>query len=207
MTEKAFNRFSVGLTGGIGSGKSAVADLLAQQGAAIIDTDQIAHALTAPGGAAIRPIAEQFGDSFLTPEGALDRAAMRERVFSDAAAKRQLEAILHPLIRQQTRIEAERVPGSYLVFVVPLLVESGRWKDSVDRVLVVDCSEALQLERVMRRSQLSAEQVRAIMATQASREARLAVADDVIVNDQAMDTLEQAVVALHQRYLALATPS
>jgi dephospho-CoA kinase len=207
MTEKAFNRFSVGLTGGIGSGKSAVADLLAQQGAAIIDTDQIAHALTAPGGAAIRPIAEQFGDSFLTPEGALDRAAMRERVFSDAAAKRQLEAILHPLIRQQTRIEAERVPGSYLVFVVPLLVESGRWKDSVDRVLVVDCSEALQLERVMRRSQLSAEQVRAIMATQASREARLAVADDVIVNDQALDTLEQAVVALHQRYLALATPS
>jgi len=207
MTEKAFNRFSVGLTGGIGSGKSAVADLLAQQGAAIIDTDQIAHALTAPGGAAIRPIAEQFGDSFLTPEGALDRAAMRERVFSDAAAKRQLEAILHPLIRQQTRIEAERVPGSYLVFVVPLLVESGRWKDSVDRVLVVDCSEALQLERVMRRSQLSAEQVRAIMATQASREARLAVADDVIVNDQALDTLKQAVVALHQRYLALATPS
>jgi dephospho-CoA kinase len=207
MTEKAFNRFSVGLTGGIGSGKSAVADLLAQQGAAIIDTDQIAHALTAPGGAAIRPIAEQFGDGFLTPEGALDRAAMRERVFSDAAAKRQLEAILHPLIRQQTRIEAERVPGSYLVFVVPLLVESGRWKDSVDRVLVVDCSEALQLERVMRRSQLSAEQVRAIMATQASREARLAAADDVIVNDQALDTLEQAVVALHQRYLALATPS
>ena len=207
MTQKAFNRFSVGLTGGIGSGKSAVADLLAQQGAAIIDTDQIAHALTAPGGAAIRPIAEQFGDGFLTPEGALDRAAMRERVFSDAAAKRQLEAILHPLIRQQTRIEAERVPGSYLVFVVPLLVESGRWKDSVDRVLVVDCSEALQLERVMRRSQLSAEQVRAIMATQASREARLAVADDVIVNDQALDTLEQAVVALHQRYLALATPS
>ena len=207
MTEKAFNRFSVGLTGGIGSGKSAVADLLAQQGAAIIDTDQIAHALTAPSGAAIRPIAEQFGDSFLTPEGALDRAAMRERVFSDAAAKRQLEAILHPLIRQQTRIEAERVPGSYLVFVVPLLVESGRWKDSVDRVLVVDCSEALQIERVMRRSQLSAEQVRAIMETQASREARLAVADDVIVNDQALDTLEQAVVALHQRYLALATPS
>ena len=207
MTEKAFNRFSVGLTGGIGSGKSAVADLLAKHGAAIIDTDQIAHALTAPGGAAIAPIAEQFGNSFLTSEGALDRAAMRERVFSDAAAKRQLEAILHPLIGQQTRIEAEHVPGSYLVFVVPLLVESGRWKHSVDRVLVVDCSEALQLERVMRRSQLSAEQVRAIMATQASREARLAVADDVIVNDQALDTLEQAVVALHQRYLALATPS
>ncbi|MFM8468119.1 MAG: dephospho-CoA kinase [Oxalobacteraceae bacterium] len=207
MTAKAFKRFSVGLTGGIGSGKSAVAELLAQQGAAIIDTDQIAHALTAPGGAAMTPIAEQFGDSFLTPEGALNRAAMRERVFSDAGAKQQLEAILHPLIRQQTQIDAEQAIGPYLVFVVPLLVESGRWKDSVDRVLVVDCNEALQLERVMRRSQLTAEQVRAIMATQASREARLAVADDVIVNDQAPEALEQSVAALHQRYLALAERS
>ena len=171
MTEKAFNRFSIGLTGGIGSGKSAVADLLAKQGAAVIDTDQIAHALTVPGGAAMPQITAQFGDNFLTPEGALNRAAMRERVFSDAGAKRQLEAILHPLIWQQTQIDAGRMPGSYLVFVVPLLVESGRWTDRVDRVLVVDCSEALQLERVMRRSQLSAEQVRAIMATQASREA------------------------------------
>lgn len=207
MTEKAFNRFSVGLTGGIGSGKSAVADLLGKRGAAIIDTDQIAHALTAPGGAAMPSIAEQFGNNFLTSDGALDRVAMRERVFSDAAAKRQLEAILHPLIRQQTRVEAERVSGSYLVFVVPLLVESGRWKDTVDRVLVVDCSEALQIERVMRRSRLSAEQVRAIMATQASREARLAVADDVIVNDRALETLEQSVAALHQRYLALAATS
>ena len=207
MTEKAFNRFSIGLTGGIGSGKSAVADLLAKQGAAVIDTDQIAHALTVPGGAAMPQITAQFGDNFLTPEGALNRAAMRERVFSDAGAKRQLEAILHPLIWQQTQIDAGRMPGSYLVFVVPLLVESGRWTDRVDRVLVVDCSEALQLERVMRRSQLSAEQVRAIMATQASREARLAVADDVIVNDQSLDALEQSVAALHQRYLALATTS
>ena len=207
MTERAFKRFSVGLTGGIGSGKSAVADLLGKQGAAIIDTDLIAHALTAAGGAAMSQIAEQFGDSFLTPEGALDRAVMRARVFSDADAKRQLEAILHPLIRQQTQIDAERTPGSYLVFVVPLLVESARWKDSVDRVLVVDCSEALQLERVMRRSQLSAEQVRAIMATQASREARLAIADDVIVNDRGLDALEQAVAALHQRYLALSASS
>ena len=207
MTEKNFTRFSIGLTGGIGSGKSAVADLLAKHGAAIIDTDQIAHALTAPGGAAMPHIATQFGDSFLTPEGALDRAAMRERVFSDPAAKRQLEAILHPLIGQQTLIEAEHAGGSYLVFVVPLLVESGRWKDRVDRVLVVDCSEALQLERVMRRSQLSAGQVRAIMTTQASREQRLAVADDVIVNDGPLETLEHAVAALHQRYLVLAASS
>lgn len=205
MTDNTFQRFSVGLTGGIGSGKSAVAELLAGHGAAIIDTDQIAHALTAPGGAAMSQIAASFGDNFLTSEGALDRAAMRARVFSDPAAKRQLEAILHPLIGQQTLIEAERAPGSYLVFVVPLLVESGRWKDRVDRVLVVDCSEALQRERVMRRSQLPAEQVRAIMASQASREQRLAVADDVIVNDQPLDVLGQAVAALHQRYLAMAS--
>ena len=205
MTEKRFQRFSVGLTGGIGSGKSAVADMLAKQGAAIVDTDQIAHALTAPGGAAMSKIAAVFGDNFLTSEGALNRSAMRERVFSDPAAKQQLESILHPLIGQQTAIQADQTPGSYLVFVVPLLVESGRWKDRVDRVLVVDCSEALQLERVMRRSQLTAEQVRAIMATQASREQRLAVADDVIINDQGLDALEPTVAALHQRYLALAS--
>ena len=203
-TEPALQRFSIGLTGGIGSGKSAVADMLARRGAAIIDTDQIAHALTAPGGAAMPQIAASFGDNFLTSEGALNRAAMRERVFSDPEAKRRLEAILHPLISQQTRAEAERAQGAYLVFVVPLLVESGRWKDRVDRVLAVDCPEALQVERVMHRSQLTAEQVRAIMAAQASREQRLAVADDVIVNDQPLPALEQAVEALHQRYLALA---
>ena len=204
MTNPAFERFSIGLTGGIGSGKSAVADLLGQQGAAIIDTDQIAHALTAPGGAAMPQISRVFGDNFLTSEGALNRPAMRERVFSDPDAKRQLEAILHPMIGEQTQLDAARMPGSYLVFVVPLLVESGRWKDQVDRVLVVDCSQALQLERVMRRSQLSAEQVRAIMAAQASREQRLAAADDVIVNDQPLEVLAQNVAALHQRYLAMA---
>ncbi len=205
MTEPTFRRFSVGLTGGIGSGKSAVADMLARRGAAIIDTDQIAHQLTAPGGGAMPQIASTFGNDFLTSDGALNRAAMRERVFSDPTAKQQLEAILHPLIGQQTLIEAERTPGSYLVFVVPLLVESGRWRDRVDRVLVVDCGEALQLERVMRRSQLSAEQVRAIMATQASRAQRLAVATDVVVNDQPMAALEQTVAALHQRFLEMAS--
>ncbi len=203
-TEPEFSRFAVGLTGGIGSGKSAVAEMLGHRGAAIIDTDQIAHALTAPGGAAMPRIAATFGDSFVTSDGALDRAAMRERVFTDPEAKRQLEAILHPMISEQTRAEARRAHGDYLVFVVPLLVESGRWKDRVQRVLVVDCSEALQIERVMRRSQLSANQVRAIMAAQATREQRLAAADDVILNEQALSALEAPVEALHQRYRALA---
>ena len=199
-----FSRFSIGLTGGIGSGKSAVADMLAARGAAIIDTDQISHALTAPGGAAMPEIARVFGNSFLTSEGALNRAVMRERVFSDPDAKRQLEAILHPLISEQTHAQALSAKGDYLVFVVPLLVESGRWKDRVDRVLVVDCSEALQVERVMRRNQLSAEQVERIMATQASRAERRAVADDVIVNEQPLDALDAEVESLHQRYLSMA---
>ncbi len=203
-TEPEFSRFAVGLTGGIGSGKSAVAEMLGHRGAAIIDTDQIAHALTAPGGAAMPRIAATFGDNFVTSDGALNRAAMRERVFTDPEAKRQLEAILHPMISEQTRAEARRAHGDYLVFVVPLLVESGRWKDRVQRVLVVDCSEALQIERVMRRSQLSANQVRAIMAAQATREQRLAAADDVILNEQALSALEAPVEALHQRYRALA---
>ncbi len=203
-TEPEFSRFAVGLTGGIGSGKSAVAEMLGHRGAAIIDTDQIAHALTAPGGAAMPRIAATFGANFVTSDGALDRAAMRERVFTDPEAKRQLEAILHPMISEQTRAEARRAHGDYLVIVVPLLVESGRWKDRVQRVLVVDCSEALQIERVMRRSQLSANQVRAIMAAQATREQRLAAADDVILNEQALSALEAPVEALHQRYRALA---
>lgn len=200
----AFPGFSVGLTGGIGSGKSAVADLLAAHGAAIIDTDQISHALTAPGGLAMAQIAHTFGDNFLTSEGALNRAAMRERVFSDPEARRALEAILHPLIAAQTRAEAQAANGAYLVFVVPLLVESGRWKERVDRVLVVDCSKELQVERVMRRNQLSAAQVNAIMATQASRAQRLAVADDVITNEQPLESLATEVERLHQRYLSMA---
>lgn len=202
MTAKAFKRFSVGLTGGIGSGKSAVAELLAQQGAAIIDTDQIAHALTAPGGAAMTPIAEQFGDSFLTPEGALNRAAMRERVFSDAGAKQQLEAILHPLIRQQTQIDAEQAIGPYLVFVVPLLVESGRWRQQVDRVLVVDCSPDTQVARVMARNGLQRAAVEAIIASQAPRAQRLAAADCVVCNDGlSLDELRTQVRSVWQHLM------
>lgn len=197
-------RLSIGLTGGIGSGKSLVADLLAAHGAAIVDTDVIAHQLTGRAGAAMPAIREAFGAGFITPAGALDRAAMRELVFDDPAARKRLEAILHPLISAETEAAATTAVGDYLVFVVPLLVESGRWKQRVDRVLVVDCPASLQVERVMRRNQLAPAQVEAIMASQASRAQRLAAADDVIVNDADRDHLQQAVDKLHRSYLALA---
>ena len=196
--------FSIGLTGGIGSGKSMVADLFALLGASVIDTDAIAHSLTTPGGVAIPALREAFGDAYLTPEGALNRAAMRELVFSDVSARHQLESILHPLIGQQSMLAAQAAVGDYLIFVVPLLVESGRWQERVDRVLVVDCPESLQVERVMRRNSLSAIQVQAIMASQAGRSERLAAADDVIVNDKDKNSIKEAVAQLHQTYLALA---
>ena len=203
MTEK-FTQFSVGLTGGIGSGKSAVATLLGELGASIIDTDAISHSLTAAGGDAMPAIATLFGSKYLTSEGALDRAAMRELVFSDQGARRQLESVLHPLIAQKTQDEANQANGLYLIFVVPLLVESGRWKDRVDRILVVDCSEQLQIERVTRRNNLSAGQVEAIMATQANRAQRLAAANDVVVNETSLEALRAELEKLHQRYLGLA---
>jgi len=202
---ETFDKFSVGLTGGIGSGKSLVADQFAKLGAAVIDTDLIAHQLTGAGGAAMPAIRETFGDSFLTSEGALDRAAMRTHVFSDSSARKQLESILHPMIATQTRAQAEAAAGDYLMFVVPLLTESGQWKNRVDRVLVVDCPESLQLSRVMQRNQLSAEAVQAIMATQATRAERLAIADDVIVNDGALANVTDAVLRLHERYQRLAS--
>jgi dephospho-CoA kinase len=181
-----------------------VADLFAAQGAALIDTDQIAHQLTAAGGLAMPLIRQSFGDVFLTTEGALDRTRMRERVFTDAAARQQLEKILHPLIAQETEAAAQRSEGAYLMFVVPLLVESGRWVDRVDRVLVVDCPEAMQIARVQARNQFSVAQVEAIMATQVQRSERLAVAHDVIVNDGPREAVAAAVERLHREYLALA---
>jgi len=203
MTEK-FTQFSVGLTGGIGSGKSAVATLLGELGASIIDTDAISHSLTAAGGDAMPAIATLFGNKYLTPDGALDRAAMRELVFSNQAARRQLESVLHPLIAQKTLAEANQARGLYLIFVVPLLVESGRWKDRVDRILVVDCSEDLQIQRVMRRNKMTAPQVQAIMATQVNRTQRLAAATDIVVNETSLEALREEVEQLHQRYLGLA---
>lgn len=197
-------RFSVGLTGGIGSGKSTVADMFAACGASVIDTDRIAHELTAAGGPAIAAIRSQFGDSFLTPSGAMDRVKMRDYVFANAAAKARLEAILHPLIRTETERAAAQVGGAYLLFVVPLLVESGNWKQRVSRVLVVDCPEQMQIDRVMQRSGLTEAQVRAIMATQANRAARLAAADDVVVNDGEPSALTPQVTRLHAFYTELA---
>jgi dephospho-CoA kinase len=196
--------YSVGLTGGIGSGKTLVADIFTALGAAVIDTDQIAHQLSAPNGAAIPLLVAEFGDSFITAEGALDRARMRALVFAEPAARQRLEAILHPLIRIATQDAAASASGPYRLFAVPLLVESGTWKSRIDRLLVVDCPESLQVERVMRRSGLNASEVRAIMSAQASRAQRLAAADDVILNDGDAAAVRPQVERLHAFYLQMA---
>lgn len=196
--------FSVGLTGGIGSGKTTVANLFAQRGATVVDTDAIAHRLTASGGIAIPAIRAEFGDSFIAPSGTMDRAKMRAQVFSEPTAKTRLEGILHPMIRQECEREAAAAKGSYVIFVVPLLVESARWREKVARVLVVDCPQEQQISRVMARNAMSREQVLAIMATQASRELRLAAADDIILNDGAPEALAPAIDRLHALYLRLA---
>ncbi len=173
----------IGLTGGIGSGKSTVAAALAALGASVIDTDAIARSLTQPGGAAIAAITAQFGAAFVDASGALDRSRMRELAFADPAARQRLEAILHPLIRAETARQADAAQGTAIVFDVPLLIESGRWREQVDRVLVVDCREATQVERVMARSGWTREAVQAVLAQQASRRSRRAGADAVIHND------------------------
>jgi dephospho-CoA kinase len=194
--------FSVGLTGGIGCGKSTVAELFAARGASIVDTDQIAHSLTAANGAAMPALVAQFGPDYADARGALDRSKMRNLVFSDAAAKAKLEAILHPRIREATLAAAAAATGSYVIFAVPLLVESGGWVERVNRVLVIDCLESLQVSRVMARNGLSEEQVKAIMATQATRAMRLAAADDVIDNNGDLAALEPQIAQLHDLYLA-----
>ena len=193
--------FTIGLTGGIGCGKSTVADLFAARGASVIDTDLIAHELTAPHGAAMPALLAEFGEDFATLDGALDRARMRNLVFSDPTARGRLEAILHPKIRDATAAAAAIASGPYVMFVVPLLIESGAWSERVSRVLVIDCPEALQVQRVMARSNLPEAQVKAIMTAQASREQRLAAADDVILNDDGMDLLAPQVEHLHAFYM------
>jgi dephospho-CoA kinase len=200
--------FAVGLTGGIGSGKSTVADLFAAHGVPLVDTDLIAHRITAPHGIAMPQIAAEFGDSFVAADGSLDRARMRTLVFSDDGARKRLEGITHPLIRAETEREQREAQGPYVIVVVPLLVESGSWKTRVNRVLTVDCSVETQISRVMSRNGFSREQVLAIIARQATREARLAAADDIIDNDNdnaPLDALKTQVDAQHRVYLSLAS--
>ncbi|WP_322999247.1 dephospho-CoA kinase [Castellaniella sp.] len=201
--------FSIGLTGGIGSGKTQVADWLAQWGAAVIDTDRIAHELTTSAGAAIEPLRQAFGPAAITADGRLDRGWMRDRAFADPDVRQRLEAILHPLIDQAVRAQADRAQGPYRVYVVPLLVESGRWRDRVDRICVVDCDPATQVRRVQGRSGLTPETIERIMSAQASREDRLAVADDIIVNDGAtdLDALRRRSWSCHQSWCELASRS
>ena len=196
---------SIGLTGGIGCGKTTVANMFAALGASVVDTDLIAHSMTVPGGPARPAIRAAFGDGYITPEGALDRAAMRALVFSDPDAKLRLEAILHPLIRATAEAEAAAATGAYVIYVVPLLIESGNWRGRVARVLAIDCPESLQIARVMARNGLQEEQVRAIMAAQVSRQDRLAAADDVITNDDGIAALTPQVEALHAIYLAISS--
>ncbi|MBM3368829.1 MAG: dephospho-CoA kinase [Betaproteobacteria bacterium] len=196
--------FIVGLTGGIGSGKSAAADAFEKLGAAVVDTDRIAHELTRAGGAAIVGVRALFGDSAIAPDGTMDRKAVRERVFSDPGARRRLEALLHPMIRAESERQIAAAAAPYVVHVVPLLVESPDHRERVQRVLVVDCPEALQIERVRARSGLSTAEVEAIIRSQVPREKRLAAADDVIDNSGAVAALQKKVQTLHQTYLVLA---
>ncbi len=191
----------VGLTGGIGSGKSAAANEFARLGATIVDTDVIAHELTRAGGRAIAGVKRIFGEEALEPSGAMDRDSMRARVFADPAARKSLEALLHPMIREESRRRIEAAPGPYVVHVVPLLIESPDYRMRVDRVLVVDCPEDVQLARVQARSAMPEAQARAIIASQTSRADRLAAADDVIDNSGSLDGLHRQVAALHRTYL------
>jgi dephospho-CoA kinase len=200
------SRYIVGVSGGIGSGKSAVAEQFARCGAAVVDTDHVAHALTAAGGAAMPIIRQAFGDEVLLPDGALDRAAMRRRVFSHSEDRQRLESLLHPLIRAESAQRCAAAEAPYVLLLIPLLAETMAVAPYtfLDRVLIVDCDEATQLARVMQRNGLSESEVNAIMATQASRATRRALADDVIVNNGALNELESQICALHQRYKVLA---
>ncbi|HYA19400.1 MAG TPA: dephospho-CoA kinase [Burkholderiales bacterium] len=195
--------FTVGLTGGIGCGKSSAAQKFADRGVQVVDTDAISHRLTAPGGPALAAIRRHFGNEVFNSDGSLDRARLRNRIFSDPRAKKKLEALLHPLIRADALQQLARATTPYAVLVVPLLLETGNWRKLVQRVLVVDCDQKEQIGRAMARSRLSEAEVRAIMATQLSRSARLKLADDVLSNTSNLEQLQNRVDKLHQKYLRL----
>lgn len=194
----------IGLTGGIGSGKSAAADCFAHLGATIVDADAIAHALTAPGGQAIVLIRAEFGAALIKADGALDRDAMRALVFTDYTARRRLEAILHPMIVSESERQCAAATSPYVIYAVPLLIESSHARDRCARICVVDCTLETQVERVKARDNLTEEQILAIIAAQASREVRLAAADDVIDNNGEFAALAPQVARLHENYIKLA---
>ena len=194
----------VGLTGGIGSGKSAAAREFARLGATVVDTDAIAHELTGAGGAAIPEVKRLFGPASVDSTGAMDRRRMRDLVFSDAQKKARLESLLHPMIRAESERRAAAATGPYVLLVVPLLVESPDYRARLRRVVVVDCPEALQIVRVRQRSGLPEGEIRRIIASQIQREKRLAAADDVIDNSGTVAALQQQVRKLHEIYLRLA---
>jgi dephospho-CoA kinase len=196
----------IGLTGGIGSGKTAVSDLLGGHGAGIIDTDKISHQITAPGGTAIPLITKAFGADFIDPQGALDRPKMRSVVFEDPSARQVLEQITHPLIQEETAKQALELAKSgvpYLVFVVPLLIESGFWIKFIDHLVVVDCPEETQIQRVMHRNNMTRSDVENILKAQTTRNDRLTLANTVIENQGGLDELKPAVLKLHQQLLKI----
>lgn len=197
--------YLVGLTGGIGSGKTTVANLFGELGAGLVDTDEIARALTGPGMAAVAEIGDRFGAEYVTADGALDRGRMRRLVFTDAKARRDLEGILHPLIREQSRRMIAKTSAPYTVIVVPLLLETQHYRGYANRVLVVDCDPEIQVERVMKRSGLSREEVLAIMATQLPRDERLRNADDVVDNEGDLAALKPQIAPLHRQFLKFAS--
>jgi dephospho-CoA kinase len=193
----------IALTGGIASGKSAVASIFASLGVPVLDTDQISRDVVEPGSPTLNELVRAFGNDVLDSDGRLDRARMRERVFNDPAQRQRLEAIVHPAIREELARRSQAAGGEYQIHVIPLLVETGR-SDVYDRVLVVDCTEEDQIERLMARDATDREQATRILAAQASREQRLAVADDVIVNTGTVEDLPRFVQTLHKNYSLLA---
>ena len=199
--------FNVGLTGGVGSGKSTIASMFSNRGAALVDADAVAHQLTSVGGAAIGALRDAFGDEAIAADGSLDRVYMRARVFSDAVLRTKLEGLLHPMIRSAMNELADRQVlegATYVVRVVPLLVEGGNWRRYADRLLLVDCSDATQLERVRARPGIDDATARRIIAAQATRAERLAVADDVLFNEASLDQMDRRVARLHQTYVQYA---
>ena len=196
--------FVVGLTGGIGCGKSTVSRLFADLGVTIVDTDILAKKFTEVNGLAVNAIREAFGNGCINSIGAVDRVKMLDLIFSDNNARTRLEKILHPLILKEVTIQIKEITEAYIIIVVPLLFETHDYDNTVERVLVVDCSESLQLLRTMTRSRLSEEKVKAIMAAQVTRQRRLQLADDIITNDHDIDSLKRQVLTLHKKYLIFA---